>query len=711
MIKNKKSQITVFIIIGVILLFSTALVLYIKSQVKVVEREVKVPIEYVPTEMQPIQMFVTECLSKTAMDAFDIIGAHGGYISVDNAEYSGIKFEKNDEKPTEADVVAFPPKTKNYVPYWEFMMPPDNCEICYLGSYRPPLYRTEGSNSIESQIDKYIQNNIRSCLGNFERFRNEGYSITERGGMKATTFIRENDILINLNYSIEVSKTGIEKIIMSQYQATLPLRFKKIYDIAKNIVDVSAKSRFLGLTTLNLIAGFSKVDEKSLPPFSALTFTYNSVTWSKEKVKNLIMQMLEVYVQAIQMEGTGNFISPKRFKDPIMQGLYSEMVLPGKEVTDLTVNFMYLGWPIYLNFVGSNSDTLKPSNLEMPVLNLLPFRDYRFVYDISYPVIVRISDPNAYNGRGYTFVFAMEANVRNNDAVGNGSITLPAITTEVSSVSEFCKEIHRNSGIITVKTIDAETKLPLEGVNVVFKASQQCSMGVTKIDSNIRSSNYGDAVLSAKFPVGLGTLIISKPGYQTIYERFGTAVGKEQELSFALVPVKQISATVAKKKIVGAGILGFAEELAPDEIVMISIEKIKENPDEEPLASSIAYGIGINESQNVTIVPGKYKVTETFILNRTVTIPEEEECEGGFAGIGEKCEKLPELKFEMYVFPTVEFKWDVKEEELFGANSVKFFVIYSDTPKKHKDLKKINDNFEAFENNLNYLQYEPKIIK
>ena len=715
MIKSKKSQITVFIIIGVILLFSTALVLYIKGQVQVTERQIKVPVEQVPTEMQPVQAFVTSCLEQTATKAFNLIGTHGGYIGTDSGsyDYTGFNFKTNEFVPTEADVIAFPPKSSNYVPYWEYMLPPDTCEACYISSFRPPLYRTEGGNSIETQVDKYVQNNLRICLANFEKFKSEGYSIKETGGMKATTFVRENDVFIDLNYSLEVSKTGIEKITMSRYQATLPIRFKKIYDIAANIIEISQNSRFLGLTTLNLISGFSRVDKNALPPFAALEFTYDSVTWSKENIKKLIVQMLEAYVPVIQMEGTGNFRTPADFDDPFMKGLYGGMVLPGKAATDMRVNFIYLGWPIYLNFVGSTSDLLKPSSLEMPLLDLLPYRDYRFVYDLSYPVIARVSDPEAFSGKGYSFVFAMEANIRNNNAIGNGTLTIPAISGGATPTSEFCNELHRNSGNITVRTTDAETGQPLEDVNLIFRGSQQCSVGMTSIDGDEMSSSFGEALMTSQFPVGLGTLILSKPGYVTRYEKYGTSVGTDDDVSFSLVPIKILSANVQKKKIVAPGTLGLPENLLPADMAIVNIEKkIPEGSEEEPMVSAVISGGGMNGS-NITIAPGKYKVTVTFILNRTVTIPEEKICNDMFFGLIEKCATIPETVFANYVFPPTEYVWEVKQSDFSGAGTVnftaKFFALYADPPTSHEGLKTTSDKFELFKNNLNYFQFKPQI--
>ncbi|MCX6706514.1 MAG: hypothetical protein NT001_00005, partial [Candidatus Woesearchaeota archaeon] len=80
--QKKKAQTTLFILIGVVILFSVVAIVFFRSgQVKIE----KIPqiTEETPTEMQPLRAFVQECISKTGLEAVKLIGAHGGYISLD----------------------------------------------------------------------------------------------------------------------------------------------------------------------------------------------------------------------------------------------------------------------------------------------------------------------------------------------------------------------------------------------------------------------------------------------------------------------------------------------------------------------------------------------------------------------------------------------------------------------------------------------------
>ena len=70
---------------------------------------------------------------------------------------------------------------------------------------------------------------------------------------------------------------------------------------------------------------------------------------------------------------------------------------------------------------------------------------------------------------------------------------------------------------------------------------------------------------------------------------------------------------------------------------------------------------------------------------------------------------LPDMDFDGYSFPSLSYEWNVTEEDVFGSEGVGFFAIYSNLPKRYDDLKETGDQFNAFNNNLNYLQYAPEI--
>ena len=69
---NKRGQVTVFIILGIIILAAIVLVFYLTGNTLVNQSEQKVNIE-----TKPLKNYVGDCLEKTGNDALNLIGKQG----------------------------------------------------------------------------------------------------------------------------------------------------------------------------------------------------------------------------------------------------------------------------------------------------------------------------------------------------------------------------------------------------------------------------------------------------------------------------------------------------------------------------------------------------------------------------------------------------------------------------------------------------------
>ncbi|MBU1704839.1 MAG: hypothetical protein KJ922_05725, partial [Nanoarchaeota archaeon] len=86
MLKQKKGQITIFIIVGIILLLGAVAFFTIRSQVtkKVQETEVETAIW-----ANSIKNYITDCLTETSIAGFQQIGWHGGFIDMHDPSITG----------------------------------------------------------------------------------------------------------------------------------------------------------------------------------------------------------------------------------------------------------------------------------------------------------------------------------------------------------------------------------------------------------------------------------------------------------------------------------------------------------------------------------------------------------------------------------------------------------------------------------------------
>src|SRR3990167_4941783 len=112
--KQKKGQISIFIIMGIIILVIGSIFVYQKYSINksTSEDDVAFVSQEVPLQFQPVYAYVENCLISTSLDALEIIGEQGGYI-----DYGDFGFSESID-PTNSDLVEFSPGSDLKVPYW-----------------------------------------------------------------------------------------------------------------------------------------------------------------------------------------------------------------------------------------------------------------------------------------------------------------------------------------------------------------------------------------------------------------------------------------------------------------------------------------------------------------------------------------------------------------------------------------------------------------
>ncbi len=528
MLEGKRSQITIFIIVGIIILFSTALVFYIKGQIVGAEIPTFSPItEEVPVEFQPIQTYVTDCITQVGTRAIQNIGAQGGWVSLDNMTLNGGEmFVDFDIAPTRSELVSV---LGSKVPYWWYMKSDNLCESnCEFASKRPEMYsgerdgakRAPNDQSIEAQIDRYVNLNLRRCLNKFERFTQQGFDIKEgTGELITTTTIADQDVVISLYYPLDMAK-GDSKKQTSRYFSRINVNLRDIYNLAEEITNAEIKGNFTEYHTLQLIAIHSGRN-KDIPPMSGgISFNPADLNyWIEPQVKETIERdILPTYVQALKLYDTRGFelyladcTGISNMQCAVQQGLLNSFVLN----LDLTkyynyyTDFFYLSsMPSYLHITPRNGAVIMPSLVTSDMTFIqMSMRDFRFLYDISYPVVVRLEDPEAFDNDGFVFTFALETNIRNNRPFGPDKtlLSVPKV-----GISLFGNPENWVSGNITIEAQDAEDGKPLPGVIV----SYSCAGARAAIGQTILNQDNTSARLVSPFPLCTGGLLsLYKPGY------------------------------------------------------------------------------------------------------------------------------------------------------------------------------------------------------
>ncbi len=709
---TKQGQLTLFIIIGLILLVAIGLVLYAQRSSLIPSEEAVPKVEEVAATVQPLQQFVQDCLKTTARQGLAALGARGGYI--DPAQ----RF--NPAEPTDGEAVQFAPDSQLKVPYWWYLKSPNTCtgSGCGFATEQPCLTRaaeqeTRGickSPSIEAQMDKYLTDNLPSCFRGFEQFSAQGFVITPSGEMKPETRVTRAGVVVLLTYPLDV-RHAEETFALKDYVAELPVNLFEIYQLSTDITNLEANSSFLEHATRSLIDVFGRADPDALPPVSDLDFGFGAGTfWIKYSVLQKVQEMLTGYIPLLKVMNTGNyqFLPAPSGKD---KKLYEILYNRGFTVPELTlhpsldVKFSYLPWwKPYLD-LNCNGQLCQPEGFSSTLGGLLfGVRRYNFVYDVSYPVLVEVTSPTAYGGEGYSFRFFLEENMRNNIPMAALDSPLPQINI-TQQASLLCDPDQRTGGNVTV-SVRSSAGQPVDSAEIVYRCgAESCALG---------SSVEG--VLRTAFPRCVGGFVsASHPDYAPAVKPFDVLDATDKNVDLVLGVPYPVDFSLRKwplKKIAGNWQLDSSQSEAQNarEHSIIMLQRTGQ-PFEEPITvlgdvcgspfSKAAIPCGNppeDNSKGIAVYPGTYHATiYTFLYPSPALIipPNARRIRTGL--FKHKTLIIPPkpIVFDNTASPLMsgyaEFDWTVTDDDLKKAKGVEFYTIYFALDKVPQASRRIED--------------------
>ena len=251
-ISGRKAQFTIFIIIGMLILGTFLAAQYAVQQQQKANLEAQAQLianEFKQTTA--INYYVTLCLKKVTEEALQTAGNQGGIIyqiSTGSQPIQSLTFARI---PISYGILAREPsdffKSVPEYPYIGKIIP---SSIPYYGRVQLPalcdpngpnkvgfsatLCPRYGFNSIQQQINEYVQNNLDRCvnLSSIKTIQN-----ATAGKPNISITVDENDIQVEALYPINVRMGSYTpKVVMADFSTVLYIRLKKIYDIAYNAI-------------------------------------------------------------------------------------------------------------------------------------------------------------------------------------------------------------------------------------------------------------------------------------------------------------------------------------------------------------------------------------------------------------------------------------------------------------------------------------------
>jgi len=711
----KKAQMTVFIIIGLVLLIATLLVLYFVS---LNSRGVLTPaLEDVDVEFREVQTFVVDCIRQTGEQAFILLGEHGGYIDPRDSTISGVNLDLSPQA-IQSDVVYVNPEYM--VPYWWHLESPNDCSDCVVSSENIPTIE-----SIQNQVNRYIDRNLAACLNNFEDFKKMGIVMTEPGIIETLTTVTRDDIQLYVNYPLEM-EIGSKDTMIEHFPVKIDLPFLDIYTLALAVTTSEQNDQYLETITMQLISAYSDVDEYKLPPIVSFDEGFDVVTWSKTVTMQRMTDLLSSYISFIQVENTRGFTR----LDSGELDMYRPFILENNlTYPDTSIDFAYLGWPIHFDITPRSGELLKPSShlrtFPFGIASPIQTNHYEFFYDVGFPVLVELRDYSALSGIGYSLVFALEGNIMDNknlalwhigegtygpldqskitysfgESLANNPVTVYVPETdsyvelefEPAPKKLFCDDNQRLSGEIEVEIIDSKTLKPLEDTDIIFGCGKyaSCNMGTTDEKGTYRG----------RFPVcvGEGFIALVKDGYAPKTRSALTITPDDaRDIRIKMDPLRIINAHT--RSIPMDDVHGYlsvaqiremkndASELLESEQAIISVNKVKEDPF-EPDYSQVLMLTGDKEG-TIKLAEGRYHVQASLIDLEGYIIPEHDERHGG------QSITVPEIDMKPAplggaIIDDYNGAWIINQRHLEDEDLI-FYLFKASTPTTMSELEKIN---------------------
>ncbi len=629
----KKGQVTIYIILGIVILAVIGAIFAFRSQLlsSTFNRQEQ-NLNLLPIEIRPVKENINSCVYETAKEGIILIGQQGGYYKIPKDD-----LPRSIINPYSNSLELF---KENEVAYWY-----------YMESNGIEKLNVPSKEDIEKEIGSYVNDNLQDCLENLTNFEDNGYIIKEEGNVDSKVTIGPENVDVDVKYNVDVTYKGVNRKL-NEHFAKIDIKLGRIYDSAKDIIDQEMKDSFFENKTLDYLTIYDEI------PYYGQSLDCSPRVWFKQDVDNNIKNILKYNLDGIKVKGSDN----QNFD------VFYDWNVNGNFDT-LDVDFRYdENWPLETKINGGDN-VLKESSLTgnslgvKAILSIFCLNNYQFIYDIKYPILISITDNNAFNNEGFTFQYATQTVIEKNQPRQNKI----ALDNLKDTSLKICENKQYKS---TVRLLDEETGSEING-NVKFS----CGGAIC---------DYGDEK-EIKLPPCINAAITgNSEGYDDNSVIVNT--NSEGEINIDLKKKYNLDLDV---KVFDNGAI---RDLRSDE--NYAIQFIDEE-DEFIISAS-------KDNKEIELIKGDYFVKAYLLRDSNIQLQNKtvEYCadipRGGILGVmglkSKKCFKseIAGFKLSQAVIGGEEFSFIINDE-IKTASRIRIYLIMNKVPATIDDLSQIYD--------------------
>ncbi|MDD5133195.1 MAG: hypothetical protein PHD81_02270 [Candidatus Nanoarchaeia archaeon] len=654
---EKRGQVTIYLIFGFVILILVISAFFVRQYI--IQSNIDINIAgtgTVPEQAVPIKTYIDSCVYDITKQAIITLGMQGGYIQLPRDDLPVTPMT-----PFSNRLESFPGL---YTAYW-----------FYETSNGIQQEQIPTIESMEKEIGDYVSNNLAECIDGLNQFTNQGYSFTINTNAKSEVSILDDSVTVSITMPVNLSIKNIN-FNLKEHQAKVDVPLGRMYKVSSGIMK-QQRTNFFEEKTIDMLVAYENI------PFSGTSFDCKPEFWSKQETINNLKEALSINTPAYKVKGS-------RFTEINSDSEYF-LIDSETPATGLDINFMYSKrWPMIVEIVPSDGDILKSDSLTQklsdyagPIAYLVCIYNYNFIYDIKYPLLVTLTDTAVLDGQGYTFQFASEVIIDNNQPKKNiyGTYDQPELQAEI------CKNPSTKIDVYTFAPDNYGNTIPLKEANINFKCfTTQCEMGTTN----------QDAYLSGLFPPCInGAIIAEKEGYYKAKQTVST--NQEKSISLILESIYKITPTV---KLIDKN-TGQIREPYDSETVIFELKNM-----DNDFSTSFSYSIK-EPSEPIDLIPGRYEIKSYIMGSSTWPI----KIQGGDI---EKCIKIPKTTLwnvfgsEEQCFTTkieditvdqaikggAEFEFEIEREKITSKNIMTFYTVVDQFPSNYESLNLVYNSIQ-----------------
>ncbi len=219
--RGKKGQVTLFVVIAIVIVSVIVLLLVLKPEIirpKMSEEEAK---RFLAPQIEELRVFTANCVEKTALNYFERIGVHAGYYKYDGLNIIDFVGDKV--------VVAYKDPGGKFVNAL-----PSLSLVCNKGF---DIYMEKEGYAI-----------LDECTDHFKSFKK--IMEIEEGAKEITAECREEDIIVNVEWSITASKADVS-LDAKPKDVKLLIPLSKVLGAANDVVNEEVRGNHFEFDTLS----------------------------------------------------------------------------------------------------------------------------------------------------------------------------------------------------------------------------------------------------------------------------------------------------------------------------------------------------------------------------------------------------------------------------------------------------------------------------